>query len=302
VLGRSPNSISREIKQNSVKGIYDSGKAHHKATLRSKKSAGFKWKKIVQSKDLKKYVHKKLYENRSPEEVAGRLKYVEKHLPYVSKNSIRNYIKCVHGRRIEAHRGKIRVKKKRRGTKVSELKDRTFIGKRPKIINDRGRVGDLEADFIVSGKDGKGILLTVTDRKIRISFIGKIYPVTIENVHKAFLRIKKKFPELKSISTDNDILLKHHKELEKLLGVKIYFCDPYSSWQKGSIENTNKHIRKYIPKGADISFYSKSFIKKVEDKLNDRYLKVLNYYTPDEKLAQHRKRKNAVALDGFGMN
>jgi transposase, IS30 family len=245
----------------------------------------------VQFKELKTFVHKKLYEGRSPEEIAGRIKQVKKQLEHVSKNSIRSYIKSVHGRKIEAFRNKIKPKKKRRGTKVSGLKDRTFIDKRPKIINNRLRVGDTEADFVISGKGGKGALLTLTDRKIRMTFIEKILPVNIENVHQAFLRIQRKFPELKSISTDNDILFQHHKELGKLLGVKIYFCHPYHSWEKGSIENANKHIRKYIPKSADISLYSKSFIQKVEDKLNDRYLKVLMYYTPHEKLDQHRKRK-----------
>jgi IS30 family transposase len=132
----------------------------------------------------------------------------------------------------------------------------------------------------------------VIPKKPRAS-IEKILPVSIENVHNALLNIQKKLPELKSISADNDILFQNQKELEKLIGVKIYFCHPYHSWEKGSIENANKHIRKYIPKGADISFYSKSFIKKVEDKLNDRYLKVLTYYTPDEKLTMHRKLKKA---------
>ena len=197
----------------------------------------------------------------------------------------------MHGRRLEAYRKKIQIKKRRKRLKVGELKDRVFIDKRPKIINARGRVGDVEADFIVSGKTGKGMLLTVVDRKLRSVCIEKIFPVRIQNVHKAFVCSKKKFPEMKTISTDNDLLLQKHKELEKLLGVKIYFCHPYHSWEKGSNENANGHIRKYIPKGADISFYSKSFIKKVEDKLNGRFLKCLKYYTPSEALEKHRKRK-----------
>ena len=155
----------------------------------------------------------------------------------------------------------------------------------------RGRVGDVEADFIVSGKTGNGILLTLVDRKLRVVFIEKIFPVSIQAVHEAFRRIKKKFPEIRTISTDNDILLQKHRELEKLLGVKVYFCHPYHSWEKGSNENANGQIRKHIPKGADISFYSKSFIKKVEDKLNGRFLKCLKYYTPSEVLERHRKRK-----------
>jgi transposase, IS30 family len=171
-----------------------------------------------------------------------------------------------------------------------------FIDKRPKVINDRKRVGDVEADFIVSGKSGKGILLTVVDRKLRIAFIEKILPVSIENVHKAFLKIQKRFPEMLTISTDNDILLQKHKELGQLLRVKIYFCHPYHSWEKGSNENANGRIRKYILKGADISFYSKSFIKKVEDKLNGRFLKCLKYWTPTEALTKYRNKKTRLRV------
>jgi len=82
--------------------------------------------------------------------------------------------------------------------KVKKLEGRVFIDKRPRYINERRRVGDAEADFIVSGRSGKGILLTLADRKIRVSFIEQILQVSIKNVHKAFLRVKKRFPELHS--------------------------------------------------------------------------------------------------------
>ena len=96
---------------------------------------------------------------------------------------------------------------------------------------------------------------------------------------------------MKTITTDNDLLLQRHRELEKLLNVKIYFCDPYSSWQKGSVENANKHIRKYIPKGSDISKYSKYRVKKNEKKLNNRIMECLDFSTPYELLEKHRNRK-----------
>ena len=271
-------------------GKYNAQKAHVKALAR-RRAVLFQWKKIAKHIELKKYVAEKLYDGHSPEAIAGRLKNVDKHLPYASKDSIYRYLKSVHGRRLEAYRKKIKTKKRKKRPKVGQLKDRVFIDKRPKIINARGRVGDIETDFIVSGKSGKGILLTAVCRKLRVAFIEKIFPVSIKNVHEAFKRIQKRFPEMLTISTDNDLLLQKHKELEKLLGVKIYFCHPYHSWEKGSNENVNGHVRKYIPKGADISFYSKSFIKKVEDKLNERFLKCLKYFTPAEALEKHRKRK-----------
>ena len=92
-------------------------------------------------------------------------------------------------------------------------------------------------------------------------------------------------------TTDNDLLFKHHKLLEQELAISIFFCHPYHSWEKGSVENTNGEIRHDVPKGSDISKYSYSFFKKLESKLNDRFMECLNYKTPTEVLAVVRKQK-----------
>jgi IS30 family transposase len=151
----------------------------------------------------------------------------------------------------------LKAGQKRRGRKkrppVAVLGTRTFIDDRPSVIANRERIGDLEADFIVSGKCGSGYLLTAVDRKSRYGFIRMILPVTIANVEQALLDIQRCFPELTSVTLDNDLLFRFHERLQQLLGVPIYFCHPYASWQKGSIENYNKQVRKYVPKGADIS-------------------------------------------------
>ena len=248
--------------------------------------------KIVEHGDLRDFITKCLYDGQSPENIAGRIKTKEKHLPPIGKDAIYTFIASVYGRRIEYTRNKKKLRHTKRGTKVTKLKDRTFIDKRPKVINERKRCGDVEADFIVSGKGGKGILLTVVDRKTRVSFIEQILEVSISNVEKVFTRVQKRFPEMRTTTIDNDILFRHHKRLEKILLVKMYFCHPYHSWEKGTVENTNKHIRKDIPKGSDISKYGKHFIKTIEEKLNRRFMKVLNHATPDELLAQARKRKS----------
>lgn len=291
-LSRSPNSISLEIGLGEVDGEYNAKKADHKAYVR-RHEAKYQGMKIAENSKLQDFVETGLYDDLSPEAMAGRVNKHEKHLPKISKNSIRRYIKSVPGRRVEYHRitQKRKKKRSRRRPKVSQLTDRTFIDKRPRYIQDRKYVGDVESDFLVSGKTGKGIILSVADRKLRVSFLEQILDVTIDNVHLAFQRIQERFPELHSISTDNDLLLQRHKELERLLGVKIYFCHPYHSWEKGTIENTNKYIRKDIPKGSDISRYSKRFIQNLEAKLNRRYMKVLNYKTPQEMLNEHRNRK-----------
>lgn len=294
-MGRSHSSILNEVKRNSVRGSYDPRKADHKAYVR-RKYAKYQGMKIAEQKELKKYIDIRLYDDQSPEAIAGRIAKYEKHLPSVSKDSIRRYIKSIYGRRVEYHRVRQKQKRKRsrKRLKVTKLQDRTFIDKRPKYIQERSCIGHAEADFLLSGKSGKGIVLSLTDRKIRASFLERILETTIINVHLAFQKIKKRFPELKSISADNDLLLQKHKELEKLLGVKIYFCHPYHSWEKGTIENTNKYVRRDIPKGSDISRYSKRFIKRLEAKLNRRYMKVLAYKTPREMLNGHRKRKKRL--------
>ena len=140
----------------------------------------------------------------------------------------------------------------------------------------------------MSGKAGSGYVLTAADRKLRIGFMRRILPVTVGNVLKALQSIQKAFPDLQSITTDNDLLFRYFKQLEKALGVPFYFCDPYSSWQKGGVENYNGQARKYIKKGSDISQYGEVYIQMVETKLNNRYMKVLGYKTPAEVLEECR--------------
>jgi IS30 family transposase len=249
--------------------------------------------KIVKHRGLRDFVEQALWEGRSPDSLAGRINRHERHLPHISADSIERFLKSVYGRRIEAHRKEIKRKRayRKRRPKVTMLKNRKFIDRRPKIINRRGRVGDAEADFIESGKSGTGRILTVADRRIRVLFLERVLPVTVLNVHRAFLTIKKRYPELRTITTDNDLLLKHHEALEALLGAPIYFCHPYHSWEKGTIENTNGEVRKSIPKGSDLSRYSSCFIRSVENRVNNRYMECLEYRTPQEALTEHRKQK-----------
>jgi len=255
-------------------------------------AASFRGKKIVDNKALRKFVEQNLLNGQSPEAITGRIKYKEKKLSDVSKDTVYRFLRSPYGKAIGLKLKKNKYRKKR--PKVTQLKDRTFIDKRPKIIEQRGRVGDLEGDFIVSGKDGKGVLLVTVDRKLRVVFMELILKVTVDNVHAACERIKKRFPEIKSLTLDNDILFQMHKTLEKILSVPIYFCFPFHSWEKGSVENRNKIIRQFIPKGSDLSLYDNDEIKAIENYLNSRYLKCLKYATPEEKLKIYRARKKKI--------
>lgn len=289
-MNRAQSAVWNEVNRNKTNGKYDPKKAKHKAYVR-RCGAKYQGMKIVENRGLRKFVDYCLLEGQSPEGISGRLKYKrEKNLPYVSKDSAYRYIKSPHGRKIEA---KLQKKKKRGRKRKNKgiLDGRTFIGKRPKYINTRKQIGDAEFDFIVSGRSGKGILFVVTDRKIRVSFILPIYNVSIKNVHLTAQKIKQKFPEWKTGTTDNDLLFARHKELEKELSIKIYFCNAYHSWEKGTVENTNGEIRKDFPKGSDVSKYPPSFFRVIEKKLNDRFMKCLKYHTPSEMLEKHRKMK-----------
>jgi IS30 family transposase len=289
-LKRAGSAVWNEVRRNRVNGTYDPVKAKHKAYTR-RRNAKYQGMKIVQDKKLRIFVDARLLEGQSPEDISGRLKYkYEKGLAFVSKDSIYRYIKSPYGRRIEAKllKKKRRVKKRKR---LGTLDGRTFIDQRPKHINARMKIGHAEFDFIVSGKTGKGILLVVTDRKLRTSFLEPIYKVSIANVHLAARKIRERYSEWKTGTTDNDLLFARHKELERELNIKIYFCHPYHSWEKGTIENTNGEIRKDMPKGSDISRYSEYFFHKLERKLNDRFMKCLKYQTPTEVIEKCRKQK-----------
>lgn len=193
--------------------------------------------------------------------------------------------------RIEAHRNKLRHKRRGKRKVRIGITDKCMIDKRPLHIKDRKRIGDCEGDFIASGKGGEGLLFVCADRKSRAPFLEKIYPVSIRCVENAIGRIQKRFPELQTLTFDNDILFIHHKALERKFHIKVYFCHSHSPWEKPLVENRNKIIRLYIPKGSDISQYSRKYIQKLEDKLQRRIMKCLNYKLPKEILAEHRKRK-----------
>ncbi len=265
--------------------------------------ASFRGKKIVAHDALRSFVERHLVDGQSPAAIAGRIRYHERRLPSVGKNTIYRFLDSPYGRII---RGKRKKKPPRRGRrKVTELVGRRFIDERPHIIEKRGRVGDAEGDFIVSGKDGRGVLLTVVDRKLRTTFLEAIRVVSIAAVHAAFVRIHDRFPELRSLSLDNDVLFRMHNTLARLLGIPIYFCHPYHSWEKGSVENANGVIRHDIPKGSDLSQYDDDVFPALEAKLNGRFLKCLWYATPTEMLAAHRRRttrrnkkRTPVGVDG----
>ena len=248
-------------------------------------------KKIAMRSDLREFVELHLLDDQSPEEIAKRLKRVETHLPYVSGSAIRRYITSVYGRRIEWHRSQVFKKKRRRSAARKRIEGKRMISVRPSKINKRWGLGHMEGDFIVSGKSGKGMVFALRDRKTRKNLLEKILPVSVRAVNHALGRMQRRYPEMQTITFDNDILFLEHQALEKKYGLKIYFCFPHSPWQKPSIENLNKILRRYIPKSSDISKYSRAFIAKIEQKMNRKFMDVLGSLTPDEAYEKEKKQK-----------
>jgi len=301
MMGRSKCTISTEIKRNrrsTSSTVGHSGEylplvANHKAYAR-RKYAKYQGMKIVSNLELKEFVDQALLDLQSPEAIAGRLKTGRDGLPSVSRSAIEKYLQSVYGEvvRFEIEQLKKLFRRRQKHPRSAKLDGRKFIDERPAVIAQRERIGDLEVDFIVSGRGNssgepldrskRACLLTATDRKSRLSFIEKLCPVTIESLEAALVGIKQRYPELKSITTDNDVLFACHEHLEAVLGIPIYFCHPYSSWEKGSVENLNKYIRKFIRKGSNISSYSRALIERVQDKANRRFMGVIGYYTPLE--------------------
>lgn len=289
-LKRPKSSIWYELNKRRKNRRYDAEYAQHITYVKRKYSKAV-GQKIALDSRLRSFVEQNLLDDQSPEAIEGRLREVEQSIHSVSAFAIRRYIKSVYGRRIEAYRAKIFKKKRWKQVWKTILAGKRMIDQRPNKINKRWGLGHMEGDFIVSGKSGKGILLTLTDRKTRKSLLEKILPVSVANVERALIRMKKRYPKIQSITFDNDLLLLEHKQLERKLGIVIYFCHPRSPWEKPSIEHLNKILRRYIPKSSDISRYSRRFILRLEEKVNRRFMACLGFLSPNEVYEQELKRK-----------
>jgi IS30 family transposase len=289
-MHRTKSAIWYELQKKRKGKPYNAEYAHHLSYVR-RRNAKVEGKKIAMHKELRTFVEHHLMDDQSPENLSLRIKNIEKHLPYVSATTIRRYIKSPYGRKIESHRATV-FKKRRRGRPPRQyILDKRMIDQRPSKINKRWGLGHFEGDFIVSGRSGKGMVLGLRDRKVRKCLLERILPVSVRAVERALVRMKKRYPEMQSVTFDNDILFLEHKRLEKVLGIKIYFCHVHSPWEKPGIENLNKDLRRYIPKSSDISKYSVARLKKLEAKMNRRFMEVLGSLTPNEAYEKEKKKR-----------
>lgn len=176
------------------------------------------------------------------------------------------------------------------------IKDRVSIDERPAVVDAKTRFGDWEMDTII-GKDGKGAIVTLVERTTKKLLMAKSPKgKNAKAVAKLVVQLLKPYERhVRTITTDNGTEFAEHKYIAKMLHTKVFFAHPYSSWEKGLVENTNKLIRQYIPNGTDFSSLSDDYILFVQTELNLRPRKLLNFSSPKQKffLSLH----NSVALD-----
>jgi IS30 family transposase len=176
-------------------------------------------------------------------------------------------------------RHRLKHRKRCVGAGVGHIPDRVSIHQRPDSVEDRKEFGHFEMDLIQNGKD---FILTVTERKTRFLLMERLANgKNADGVAKTVIRLLKPFKRhVLSITTDNGGEFARHKLVSKALNAPVFFADPYSSWQKGTVENTNKLIRQYINKQMNISNITHNNLLVIQNKLNYRPRKVLAFNNP----------------------
>jgi len=290
-LGRSPSTISREIRRNGGRRRYRANKADQAAWDRAHRP---KTCKLVENPALSLIVAHKLKQRWSPEQIAGWLKrtYPEDENYQVSHEIIyrslyvqargalkKELIKHLRTRRTMRH--------SRHGNKSGEgqgqIKDMIRISERPASVEDRAVPGHWEGDLIVGSNDS--YIATLVERHTRYVMLAKVDGKDTKTVINALIKQSKKLPRelYRSLTWDRGKELSDHKRFSLATDIDVYFCDPQSPWQRGSNENTNGLLRQYFPKGTDLSVHSQRHLNNVACELNDRPRKTLAFFSPADK-------------------
>jgi len=289
LLGKSEATVSREIRRNgsvNKKDAYHAEGAQAKTQKRHKQKA----KRSVFTRQMKAFCRNKLsIERWSPEliSVEGKKEFEN----FVSHEWIYQWIwKCKFSQRKEdradqhlyeylAH-GRRRKKRGRQKTCRGIIHNRVSIEKRPKIVDKRKRIGDIEVDLML-GRNRKGALLVALDRA---SLLIKLRCLKTKQTTKVNQALNSFFDPrwIKTFTFDNDQAFSAHQEVAKKYQVRTYFTRPYTSQDKGSVENRIGQIRRFIPKGIDLREINNKFVSEVEKKLNNRPVRKFNYKTPNQ--------------------
>ena len=293
-LSRSRSCITREIKKWVVKpdDKYDAVLAdwNAKDDYLNKRNKD----KINTYYRLKIYVYKGLLKGWSPEQIAGRIKkdYPKDPVMTISYEAIYCHIYSHRQARLNKKLIKLLPYQKTRRSRAyakskrgSKIKDQISIEQRPLHIENRKEIGHWEGDLVI-GKGQKSAIGTIVERKSRYTCIVKLKDRKSATVRKQFVKEFKAFDKqlTKTLTYDNGVEMAQHAILTKQTGMPVYFAHPYASWERGTNENTNGLIRRYLPKGTDFSSVSEQQLKSIQITLNNRPRKILNYRTPVEAL------------------
>jgi IS30 family transposase len=290
------STISREISRNSGQRGYRPKQAQAKASRRWKEAP----KAIKMTPQLKSYITKKIRQDWSPEQISGRLKREER--SSVSHERIYQFIgedKVTGGDLWKHLRWSSKKRRKRYGIRDrrGEIPNRRSIEKRGKKANKRKKLGHVERDLII-GNAHQGALLTVVDRKSRMTFAARLNGKSAKEVHQATLKALRPIRALlRTMTNDNGKEFASHERTSKRLKVKIYFCHPYSSYERGTNENTNGLLRQYFPKSkTDFTKVSNREVRSSLNKLNRRPRKCLGFKTPIEVIRKKLAKVRNVAF------
>jgi IS30 family transposase len=301
-LSVHPSTISRELKR--VKnGPYDNLKAevnyvHNLMDKRLGKS------KINSNPKLKNFVYSQLESHWSPKQISDALKLFYPFDPtmQISHESIYYHIYIQPKKEVEKLLiSQLRQKRNYRGNtrrgadKRTTIKDPIRIDERPAEVLTREIPGHWEGDLVV-GKKGESAIGTLVERTTRFLIIVPLKKKDSTTVRKAFEREFKKLPDnLKlSLTYDNGTEMAQHKTFTKNTKVKVYFAHPYSPWERPTNENTNGLIRDYFPKGTDFNLISKKQLKEVQNQLNERPRKTLEYESPLNTISRLYMNQNFI--------
>ncbi len=300
ILGRHKSCISRELRRNNTNKGYDAERAQHQYEQRR---IPCRPTKRLDYQPLWKYMIDKITNGWTPEQVAGRLPidFPDNLQMRISYEAI--YQSIYTEPRLHfliEHLAQARPKRRKRGQGKScrgpAIPNRVGIEQRPEIVSERKRFGDWEGDLVLGAKQ-EGAILTLVDRTGRNLVARKVQTKQADEVAQAVIDALQHMPIswVKTITFDNGTEFTHHADMAKMLPADIYFADPYSSYQRGTNENTNGLIRRYLPKGTCFKNLTQHQLDLIVEEINNRPRKCLGYRTPNEVFLQQRE-KHRVAL------
>jgi IS30 family transposase len=292
LMGRHRSTLWRELRRN--RSPYSDGYLDVAAQQRAleRRRAGGRGDRLKNER-VREYVRNKLKAHWSPELIAGRIRLehpgcsvshetIYQYVYHLGEPDRAEYVRCL----LRSH-----VRRRKRGTlkaaRKSRIPNRIGIEQRPKNVAMRRQVGHWEGDSMVCSRNTT-VLYTLVERKTRLVQLVRVRGRDRKRTGAAIILRMKPLPRAarRTLTLDNAFEHACHEAVTEELGIRCYFCDPYSAWQRGTNENRNGMVRRYFPKGTDFAKLTQAEIERAEHAINIRPMKCLGYRTPLEAAAQ----------------